>query len=184
MAKAKQEKLNTKSHHRWVILIIIAAFLISIFMSFISEKLLDNASILISLIVLIVIVLIGIFGDALGMAVSVADDRPFHSMASAKVIGASKSLYLIKNASKVANIFGDVIGDICGIISGTSAALIIVNMSTLYPTRDFAIASLLLSGFVASITIGGKAAGKEIAMNYSKEIVLATGKIMAFFSRD
>jgi CBS domain containing-hemolysin-like protein len=184
MAKYKLNRQNSKSHHKWVILITISAFFISTFMSFFSELLLDNATVFVSFIILIIIIFIGIIADALGVAVTVADEKPFHSMASAKVKSASSSLYLIKHASKVANILCDVIGDVCGIISGTSAALIIVNMQGLYPGKDLALVSLLLSGFIASLTIGGKAAGKEIAMVYFKEIVLFMGKVISVFKTE
>ena len=181
MAKNKLNRQSSKSHHKWVILITISAFFISTFMSFFSKMLLDNATIFVSFIILIIIIFIGIIADALGVAVAVADERPFHSMASSKVKSATTSLYLIKNASKVANILGDVIGDVCGIISGTSAALIIVNIQGHYPGQDLALAALLLSGFIAALTIGGKAAGKEIAMIYYKEIVFSMGKIVSIF---
>jgi hypothetical protein len=178
--KLKKSK-TSKNHKKWVISITLAAFFLSVFMSFFSGVLLDNTGRFISFIILICIIFLGILFDLIGVAVTVADERPFHSMASAKVKSAPSSIKLIRNASKVSNFCNDVIGDICGIISGTSAAFIIVKMQADYPTFDMAIVSIVLSGLIASLTIGGKAIGKEIAMNHAKEIVTAAGKVLFLF---
>ncbi len=181
--KFKKNKAFAIRHTRWVVAITIAAFLLSVFMSFFSEILLDNAGRFVSFVILISIILLGIFFDIIGVAVTVADERPFHSMASAKVKSAASSLLLIRNASKVSNFCNDVIGDICGIISGTSAAFIVIKMEHYYPFIDMAIVSVILSGLIASLTIGGKAVGKELAISYAKEIVTVVGKFLSLFNR-
>ena len=73
---------------------------------------------MVAFIVLIGIVLIGIVFDSEIARVTVTDEKPFHSMAASKVKGAKSSLMLIRNASRVSNVCNDVVGDICGIISG------------------------------------------------------------------
>ena len=182
--KLKKNKNTNGKHRKWVISITIAAFLLSVFMSFFSEILLDSTGRFVSFLVLIGIILLGIFFDILGVAVTVADERPFHSMASAKVKSAASSIMLIRNASKVSNFCNDVIGDICGIISGTSAAFIIIKMQADYPLQDMAMVSIILSGLIASLTIGGKAIGKEFAINHAKEIIQTAGKFLSVFNKD
>lgn len=167
-----------KSYTKWVILITLWAFMASIFMSFFSDFILRHVNLLISFFILILIILIGIIFDIVGVAVAAAEEKPFHSMASAKIDGSFQSIKLIRNASKVSNICNDVVGDICGVISGASAALIIVNVSTKYPYIDTSLFSILLSGLVASFTIGGKAIGKEYAMTHTKDIIKICGKII------
>lgn len=147
-------------------------------MSLFSDILLQKASILAAFIVLIVIVLIGIVFDIIGVAVTVADPVPFNSMAAHRVKGAKSSLMLMKNASRVSNVFNDVIGDTCGIISGASAAYI-VSQITADGVLDYAAVSVILSGIVASLTIGGKAFGKDIAIRRAKPIVTRIGKMLA-----
>lgn len=104
-------------------------------------------------------------------------------MAAAKVKGAKQALMLIRNASKVTNFCNDVVGDICGIISGASAAYVIVKLEAMLGMTDLVVFSSVLSGLVASLTIGGKAMGKEIAMNFSKEIIAFIARGLAFFQR-
>ena len=83
---------------------------------------------------------------------------------------------------RVYNLFNDVIGDICGIISGTSAAFIVSQIGGSVEFIDAAVFSIILSGLVAAGTIGGKAMGKDIAIGRSKEIVTIAGKIISVFT--
>ena len=46
-----------------------------------------------------------------------------------------------------------------------------------------AVASVLIAAFTSAFMIGGKAAGKSIAIEQSANIVLFVGKMMALFER-
>ena len=180
----KKENDPEKIRRRWVIFITIFAFFLSVFMSTFSDLLLKKANTAVAFVILIAIILIGIVFDIIGVAVTVTDEKPFHSMAASKVKGAKSSLMLIRNASRVSNVCNDVIGDICGIISGSSAAFIVSQVE--FPPGslvDITVFSVVLSGIVASLTIGGKAFGKEIAINNSKEIVIMMGEILSVFKK-
>ena len=182
--RGKKDSDPDKIRRRWVIFITIFAFLLSIFMSTFSDILLRKSNTAVAFIVLIAIIFIGILFDIIGVAVTVTDEKPFHSMAASKVKGAKSSLMLIRNASRVSNVCNDVIGDICGIISGSSAAFIVTQVD--FSDVGFmsaAVFSVILSGIVASLTIGGKAFGKEIAINNSKEIISMIGRILSVFSK-
>ena len=58
------------------------------------------------------------------MAVATANEKPFHSMASRKVPGALEAIRLLRNAERVSSICNDVVGDICGVVSGSASATI------------------------------------------------------------
>ena len=178
--RGKKDSDPDKIRRRWVIFITIFAFLLSVFMSTFSDILLRKSNTAVAFIVLIAIIFIGILFDIIGVAVTVTDEKPFHSMAASKVKGAKSSLMLIRNASRVSNVCNDVIGDICGIISGSSAAFIVTQVD--FSDVGFmsaAVFSVILSGIVASLTIGGK----EIAINNSKEIISMIGRILSVFSK-
>ena len=182
--RGKKDSDPDKIRRRWVIFITIFAFLLSVFMSTFSDILLRKSNTAVAFIVLIAIIFIGILFDIIGVAVTVTDEKPFHSMAASKVKGAKSSLMLIRNASRVSNVCNDVIGDICGIISGSSAAFIVTQVD--FSDVGFmsaAVFSVILRGIVASLTIGGKAFGKEIAINNSKEIISMIGRILSVFSK-
>lgn len=177
--KSSKMRKNMKSYNiKWVVNITIITFILAVFMSFSSEALLRNVSIYIAFFILIVIVFIGIISDLIGIAVATADDKPFHAMASKKVEAAKYAIRLIKNAGPVSNFCNDVIGDIAGIISGAAGAIILLQVSQIYSGVNTTIYSIVLSGLVAAITVGGKALGKEIALEKSKEIVFYVSKIL------
>ena len=164
---------------KWVILITVWTFFLAMGMSFISDTILRSVNLLIALIILVVIIFIGIFFDLIGIAVASAREMPFHSMAASKIHGAKYAVRLVRNAGSVANFCNDVIGDICGIVSGAAGAILIVKISAVSQI-NISIISILLSGAVAALTVGGKAIAKEIALKKSKEIVFTTGKVLYF----
>ena len=120
---------NKKENPRWIVIIILLTFFLSSSLSVASSILLKDINLFISILLVILIVLIGIVFDVIGIAVTAADEAPFHAMASRKLYGAKQSIKLIRNANKVSSVCNDVVGDICGVISGTSSALIVVKIA-------------------------------------------------------
>lgn len=101
-------------------------------------------------------------------------------MNSRKVKGANIAVKFKKNADKVSSFCCDVIGDICGIISGAAATTIAAIL-----VKDFnfnpLITSLTVAATIASLTIGGKAIGKSFAINKSDIILYEFAKIISIF---
>ena len=138
----------------------------------------SRSGIITAFLILMAIIMIGIIFDIIGVAVTSADETPFHSMAARKVPGAQESIRLLRNASKVGSICNDVIGDVCGVVSGsasaTIAALVISNVEIGWPR----VVTLSMSALVAGLTVGGKAIGKSFAMNSATTIVHGVGRII------
>ena len=174
----KREK--QKGDIRWIVLIVILAFCISVLFSLISEYTLSKTGLILSLVILLVFIFIGVLFDVIGVAVTSADDAPFHSMASRKIESARTAIFLKRNASKVSSICCDVVGDICGIISGSAGifiAAIIINNTSIDPI----IVTLLITGIISSLTIGGKALSKSYAINNSNFILNIFSKVIHIF---
>jgi CBS domain containing-hemolysin-like protein len=136
--------------------------------------------------IVLIIVLIGIIFDMMGLASASAQETPFHAMAAEKVPGAKQAIYIVRNADKFSNFCNDVIGDIAGIISGTATALLVVKLlgsanegETLLTT----VVTVVFSGIVSALTVGGKAVGKTFAIHYSTRIVLNIGKLAYLLER-
>lgn len=174
----KQRESNSK----WIIEAFIITFLLSGIISFISQNGITNLNIVPAIIILIVVVFLGIFFDLVGVAVTVANEEHFHAKATKKAEGAKSSISLIKNASKVANICADVIGDICGVISGAIGTMIALKVTNTYGVSSNI--QFIISAFIASITVGGKAIGKEIATNNSTKIVDKVGIVLSKFKKN
>lgn len=172
--KFRNMHTNKKINYHWVITITIITFFVAIVLGYASLVLMNMLSLIGAIIVLLIIVFMGVFFDLLGIAVTAADETPFHSMAASRVNGSKESIMIIRNAGAVANFFNDVIGDIAGIISGSASAAIIIKMSL-----DNGIgSSIILTAIIAGITVGGKAVGKEIALRHANYIVYRIGQIL------
>ena len=166
----------------WVLLIFIVTIVVSAIISLISEEVMAGSGMLSAFVILFAIVLLGILFDVIGVAVTSADEAPFHAMAARKVPGAKESIRLLRKADKVSSICNDVIGDICGVVSGSAAATIAVQLLQTFTFSWERLASLMMSAMVAGVTVGGKALGKSFAVNSSTTIVHTVGKLICWLS--
>jgi hypothetical protein len=179
--KKNQENKKEHSNTKWIIQSFIMTFILSMIFAYISTNGVSNLSLLPAILILVLVVLIGIFFDIIGVAVTVANEEEFHAKATKKVVGSKDSIKLIKNAPKVANICADVIGDICGVLSGSISAMIAIkigNELNLPFNMQF-----ILSALVSAFTVSGKAFGKDIANKKSTEIVHKVGIVLNKFSK-
>ena len=172
---SKDKKL---SNVKYSLLIFIFTFFTAAFVNLSSQSILNKITQLsIAIFLLLVVIFIGIIFDMVGTAVAVAEEAPFHARAARRLPGAKESLKLIRNADRVANFCNDVIGDICGTLSGGIGSTIVFNFFTL---SGSGIASIVVAGIVAALTVGGKALGKSFAVQRSDLIMWQVGKIVAF----
>ena len=174
--KIKKEKVNVK----WICQIAVISFTISFGLSFVSEMAIPNLSVLFGILLTLAFVCVGILFDIVGVAVTGADEKVFHSMNSRQVKGSKVAVLFKKNADKVSSFCCDVIGDICGIVSGASASAVSVGLAATF-NWNLLLVSLTVAAVVASLTIGGKAVGKSFAINKSDVILYEFAKIISFF---
>lgn len=181
--KDSNKERKNKKQKRWIVFITILTFFLAMGFNLISELMLNNQDILVSFIILLAIIGLGIFFDMVGIAVASADITPFNAMASSKLKGSKEAVNIVKNASQVSNICNDVVGDICGIISGATAISIIFQVGQRYDIADTFFITVILNGIVAAFTVGGKAFGKDIALSKTTKIVYRFGYLLSFFSK-
>jgi len=174
--KIKKESVNVK----WILTIVVISFVISFCLSFISQITIPNLSLFFGILITLLFVAIGILFDIIGVAVTTADEAVFHSMNSRKVKGARVAVKFKKNADKVSSFCCDVIGDICGVISGAAATTITVILVTTF-NWNLLLTGLFVTAIISSLTIGGKAVGKSFAINKSDIILYEFAKIISNF---
>ena len=174
-AASKKERNKTI---RWVIIIFFVTLFISGTISFVSDETMERSNIVVAFLILLAIVLLGIVSDLIGLAVTSADEKPFHSMAARKVPGAMDAIRLLRNAERVSSICNDVVGDICGVVSGSASATIAAQVLQNFEFSMPDIVTLLLSALVAALTVSGKAIGKTLALNSSTKIVAGVGRVI------
>ena len=178
--RALKLKEKQKKNRKWMIQIFFMAFLISVMFSFVSETMIPKLSTIFGVLLILVFILLGIIFDMIGVAVTASDEAPFHSMSARKVKGANIAVLLKKNADKVGSFCNDVIGDICGVVSGSAGAIIASSFAQTLHVSSF-LMSLLVTGLIAAFTIGGKAIGKSFAINQSDMILYKVAKFISYF---
>src|SRR5690554_7703827 len=133
----------------------------------------------VSAVVLVIVVLVGIISDIIGTAVTAAQEEPFHAMATDRVSGAKKALFMVRRADKVASFCNDVIGDICGTVSGAIGSALVIDLVLHYEAYRFEdLISIVMVGLVAAMTVGGKAWGKAFAIQEANFIILQVGRAL------
>lgn len=177
-ADSTSSKRESKKTVQWVVTIFVITLFVSGAISLLSEELLSRSGMAAAFVILFIIVLVGILFDIVGVAVTSADERPFHSMAARKVSGAQEAIGLLRNAERVGSICNDVVGDICGVISGSASAVIASKIISHFTFTWPNVVSLLMSALVAATTVGGKAIGKSYAIKSCTVIVHRAGRVI------
>ncbi len=175
--RKKKKRLIDK---RWIFTVFVMTFCISFFMSFISETTIPNATLIIGIIVTLLFILLGVLFDIVGVSVTTADEKVFHSMNAKQVKGAAVAVKFKKNADKVSSVCCDVIGDICGVVSG-SAGITIATLTTKALSIDALIVTMTITAIISVLTICGKAIGKSFAINKSNVILYEFSKFISIF---
>lgn len=173
----KKEMLKKRSQKRWVITAFALSFCITAVLSFGSSEV-SQLNILVAIPLLLLIIFIGILFDTIGLAVAVAEIKPFNSMAARRLETGKKAVWLISNSEKVSSFCNDLIGDIAGVLSGATGAAIAVK---LFPGN--VLLNLILTSLIAATTVGFKAIGKLIAIKYSEKIVFYSAKFLSGFKK-
>ena len=165
---------NKNSKIKWVITVTFLAFFISFIFSFSSNTIMPKVNLFVGIIILLLFIAIGI--------VTSTDEEPLHAMSSKKIKGAKKAVSFKKNADKVSSFCNDVIGDICGIVSGSAGVTISTSLSEKLNTSVL-YTGLVITALTAALTIGGKAFFKSIAIKNSNQIVHMTAKVLSIFEK-
>ncbi len=183
LTNKKEKKIKRLIDWKWIIKILIVAFSISLAFSFIAELTIPNVNIAIGIILVITFIIIGVIFDMIGVAVTAADEKIFNSMSARKVKGARLAVIFKKSADKVSSFCNDVIGDVCGIISGSAGVIIATSIANRFNFNSLW-TSLIITAIIAALTIGGKAIGKSYAINKSNVILYRFAKFISHFKKE
>ncbi|MHA5221037.1 DUF21 domain-containing protein [Dysosmobacter sp.] len=179
---SRKKRDRQAGRYAWPIQVFFLAIGLSAALSLASQGPLSGAGILAAALILALFIALGILFDIIGVAVTAADPKPFHSMAAHKEKGAKEALMLLRNAGKVSSVCNDVVGDICGIVSGTTAAVIVTRLQEAFDLRNVLV-SVAVTAVISGLTIGGKALGKTFAIQRSTKVVYWAGRFLHLFHR-
>ena len=76
--RKQDKKRKVKTDTKWLLTVTILSFVISFGLSFVSELVIPNAVIAISIFLVLMFIFIGVIFDAIGLSVATADDKIFH----------------------------------------------------------------------------------------------------------
>jgi CBS domain containing-hemolysin-like protein len=173
--KDKDREKNKKKNgggtgKHWVLHVFLMSVVLSAVLSFLSTAALSGTGYVVAILVLLAFIALGIVFDMIGVAVTAADARPFHSMAAHREKGGKEAIRLLNNAERVSSFCNDVVGDICGIVSGCTAAVIVTQLQRSLSTTSVLI-SIGVTALISGLTIGGKALGKNVAIKDCTNVV-------------
>lgn len=178
----RRHKIVQSIDTKWVRFITFWTLVLSIGISYLSDAFVSGVGTLIATLLLLTIIAIGIIFDIIGIAVTAAEVKGFHAMGANKVPSAEYAIALIRNADKVSNFCNDVIGDICGIVSGAVGTMIVFRIVQTFGFVNGTLLSVLFTGAISATTVGGKAIGKSISINYAQEIVMFSAGLIRNFA--
>ena len=158
----------------------ITTFVAACLVTLLAQEAIRGLSVVGALSILALITLTGIVSDVIGVAVTVADEVPFHARASKRLNGARQSLWLVRNADRVAAFANDVIGDLAGTISGAAVAVLTIRLAMGIPEGYDRIVHIAGVALLAGLTVSGKAVGKGYALAHANDIVSGVGRLLAF----
>ncbi len=170
----KRKPENQSRSFDWALKILVITFVLSLVTSVLSQVAVGGSDILIATMLLIFMIITSIIFDVIGVSVTSCSLCRINSDGADNDVK-KLAAWLISNAEKVNNLCADVVGDICGVMSGACGASIVAAISETFGT-DALLPSILVSAVIASVTVGGKAFCKKIAVSNSESIVMFTAR--------
>lgn len=159
-------------------------FFLSLFFSYVAEILLRQIVFLfLAFLLLFLVILVGVISDMVGFAAAAAEIGPLNARAANKIWGARQAVRLIKNADQVAVFCSDVMGDISSTLAGALGVVIIFRLFTNVPHNQEGWLTTIMTGFVAALSVGGKALGKGLALREATEIMFRLGQLVAWVEK-
>jgi len=164
----------------WPIKVFFITFLLAAIFSG-ATNLIANFHIVALSIIMLLVIFVGIIFDMIGIAALTSKKENFHAMAAKKIKGSKEAINLLNKSTSVATICNDVVGDICGIISGGFGAVLSIAISENLD-MSLVISTILVTSFISALTVSGKAFGKIYATKNADNIIFRVAKVKKLFS--
>ena len=181
--KKNKERPNKKKKKRnlWPLKALVITLVLAATVNAASTLVLEDSYWWLATLLTVIILLFGVIFDMIGTAATACDEEPFLSMASRKVRGAKIAVRLSKKSDVVSSVCCDIVGDICGIVSGVCAATIATYTLNLNGSFWW---TVLIYAVISTLTITLKAIGKGIAIKQSNKIIFGVAKIISIFRKE
>ncbi len=174
----KNQKLGQENREYviWTIQVTIFTFFLAVVVGLVSQIATKSSDIFIQIFILTFLILVSIIFDSIG--VSATSSNLQIAMSCAPCHRVRKIVQkLIESNEKVNNICNDVVGDMCGILSGGCCVNISIKLSQI--GLNGLVATIVVSSIVTALTVGGKATVKGISVNNSEQIIVMVAKLLS-----
>ena len=183
--KAHSDK-KKKKRNLWPVKALAISLLLAFAVNALSSYTLSDTQLWVAVVVTVLILVLGVVFDMIGTAATSCDVGPFLAMASRKVKGGKTAVKLAKKRDVVSSVCCDIVGDICGIVSGVCAATIAANRifgaEAIGSTGNFWV-SVAIYAVISMATITLKAVGKGLAVKKANSIIYGVAKVLSIFSK-
>lgn len=176
------KKNNKEKKSKWIYFVFLCTFILSMSFGYITNLISLHSNIIITILIVFIVIVLGIIFDMMGASILTSKESTFHAKNAKKIKGAEEAIKLIKNNDKVSSVCNDIVGDICGIISGGLGAVLALNVSEKL-NIDSALSTMIIAAIISALTVGGKAIFKNIAIKNADSIVFNVSKILAIFKK-
>ena len=179
----KQNKVKTSAievkRHKWAFKMFVVSLCLSSLFSLLSQTVLSHLGVILAAATIMLFIFVSVVFDMIGIAITSADEVFFKTQLENHVKGSMIAIKLKKHSEKVCSFCADVVGDICGILSGAAGACIIMSLAKNISNSSVVILiSTLVSSLIAGLTILFKALMKGYAIKNANKIILRLGKLL------
>jgi CBS domain containing-hemolysin-like protein len=131
--------------------------------------------------VIVTLIVLGILLDMVGLAAASASEAPFHARAAKGAPEARAAVQLIRHAEVVSSVCNDLVGDVCGTVSGGAVAALVLRLVLVRSRLDGQLLTALALSVVAAVTVGGKAAAKRFALDHADVVLRRAAAVITRF---
>lgn len=179
----KQNKVKTSAievkRYKWAFKMFVVSLCLSSLFSLLSQTVLSHLGVILAAATIMLFIFVSVVFDMIGIAITSADESFFKTQLENHVKGSTIAIKLKKHSEKVCSFCADVVGDICGILSGAAGACIIMSLAKNISNSSVVILiSTLVSSLIAGLTILFKALMKGYAIKNANKIILRLGKLL------
>ena len=157
----------------WGMKMLLITLSISLFLSIVSEYVIDKTGTIVSLLVILFFMALTILCDIVSVAAAGAN---FEQLFLKSQNGVKEAKFLKKHADKVVTISRDIVGDISGILIGSAISALAVKFVYFGETGDY-LALAVLSSVVAAVTVFVKSWANSYSIKNANQILLRLGKV-------
>ena len=179
----KQNKVKTSAievkRYKWAFKMFVVSLCLSSLFSLLSQTVLSHLGVILAAATIMLFIFVSVVFDMIGIAITSADESFFKTQLENHVKGSTIAIKLKKHSEKVCSFCADVVGDICGILSGAAGACIIMSLvKNISNSSVVILISTLVSSLIAGLTILFKALMKGYAIKNANKIILRLGKLL------